>query len=95
MSIFGQRRSDGYGSGRSGCNGRIIIALVLVAFSLISYYGYRQINPVTGKAQYVALTHDQEVTLGLQAAGPMAAQFGGLDRDGEINELPDVLMTID
>jgi predicted Zn-dependent protease len=83
MALFGSSRSDGQGS-RSGCNGRIIIALVLVAFSLISYYGYKQINPVTGETQYVDLSKDQEIALGLQASGEMAAQFGGLDRDMEV-----------
>jgi beta-barrel assembly-enhancing protease len=81
MSIFGSRRPQG---SRSGCNGRIIIALAIAAFSVISYVGYRSINPVTGEPQYVALSKDQEITLGLEAAGPMAAQFGGLERDSEL-----------
>jgi predicted Zn-dependent protease len=81
MSIFGPRRSQ---SSRIGCNGRIIVALAIAAFSVISYLGYRTLNPVTGEAQYVALTKDQEITLGFEAAGPMAQQLGGLDRDTEV-----------
>lgn len=52
-----------------------LIALV----SLISYFGSRQDNPVTGETQYIGITVDQEIALGLQAAPQMAAEFGGLD----------------
>jgi len=52
-----------------------LVALV----SLISYFGSRQDNPVTGETQYIGITVDQEIALGLQAAPQMAAEFGGLD----------------
>lgn len=80
MPIF-----SSYRQGRgSGCNGRIIIAIVIAAMSLLSYYGVRSLNPVTGETQHVKLTKDQEVALGLQASAEMAGQFGGLDRDSEL-----------
>jgi len=50
----------------------------------MSYYGYRQVNPVTGESQHITLTQEQEVTLGLQSAPPMAEEFGGLDPDPEV-----------
>jgi hypothetical protein len=49
--------------------------------SLISYFGTRQDNPVTGETQHVDISVDQEIAMGLQAAPEMAAQFGGLDPD--------------
>ncbi|RPI33716.1 MAG: M48 family peptidase [Chloroflexota bacterium] len=59
--------------------GRLLIAGLIAAFSLITYFGSRQSNPVTGEDQYVDITVDQEIVLGLEAAPEMAAQFGGLD----------------
>lgn len=66
-------------SGRSFSGGRILIALVVVIFSLISYFGSKEYNPVTQEEQYVSITPDQEVALGLQATPEMIQQFGGLD----------------
>lgn len=63
--------------------GRILIALAVAAFSLISYYGAREYNPVTDEVQHVSVTPEQEVALGLQAAPQMAQQFGGLHADQE------------
>ena len=61
------------------CSGRLLIAAVIVAFSLITYFGSRQENPITGESQYIDITVEQEIALGLQAAPQMARQFGGLD----------------
>lgn len=60
---------------------RLLIAVGILAFSLIGYYMKRDVNPVTGEVQHVSLTADQEVALGLQSAPEMAAQFGGADPD--------------
>jgi predicted Zn-dependent protease len=62
-----------------------IIALV----SLISYFGSRQDNPVTGETQYIGITVEQEIALGLQAAPQMAAEFGGLDPDQQAQAIVD------
>lgn len=59
--------------------GRLIMAGVIALFSLITYFGSRQDNPVTGETQYIGITVEQEIALGLQAAPQMAAEFGGLD----------------
>jgi predicted Zn-dependent protease len=67
------------GCGLSG--GRLLVGLAIAAFALISYFGSRAYNPVTDENQYVSITPDQEVALGLQAAPQMAGQHGGLDPD--------------
>jgi predicted Zn-dependent protease len=67
----------GSGGGGRGINLRIIIALVIAAVSVIGYLTKKSVNPVTGETQYVSLTPDQEMALGLQAAPQMAAQMGG------------------
>jgi len=61
--------------------GRLLVALLIVGVSVISYCSTRSINPITGQPQYVAMSVPQEIALGLQAAPEMAAQHGGLSSD--------------
>src|SRR4051812_12664582 len=61
--------------------GRIFIALIIAAISVIVYYRNTSVNPVTGAKQHIGITADQEIALGLQAAPEMEQQFGGLDPD--------------
>jgi len=79
------------GSGaRNGCSlggGRVLIALVVAAISVITYLSQSQTNPVTGEKQHISLSSEQEVALGLQAAPQMAQQFGGEDRDPRLEQL--------
>lgn len=64
--------------------GRLIVALVIAAISLLTYYGSSVFNPITEEKQHVAgITPEQEVALGLQAAPEMAQQFGGEDPDAK------------
>lgn len=65
----------------SGCSGRLLMAAAIAAFSLFSYFSSRQDNPVTGETQYIDITPEQEIALGLQAAPQMAAEFGGEDEN--------------
>ena len=44
---------------------RLLIALGVALFSLISYCSSRQFNPVTGRDQYVSLSPEEEIALGL------------------------------
>lgn len=69
--------------------GRLLLAGAMVVFSLISYFGSRQDNPVTGESQYIGITVEQEIALGLQAAPEMAQQFGGLDPDENVQAIVD------
>lgn len=78
-------------SGRSFSGGRILIALVIVVFSLISYFGSKSFNPVTQEDQYVAITPQQEIALGLQAAPQMIQEFGGLDASQEAQTYLDAI----
>ena len=72
----------GRGTGRRGCGGpRLIMGLLFAGFALFSYFSQQSTNPVTGEKQYVAVTPEQEVALGLQAAPEMIQQFGGVSQD--------------
>jgi beta-barrel assembly-enhancing protease len=72
-----------------GCSGRLLMAAAIAAFSLFSYFSSRQDNPVTGETQYIDITPEQEIALGLEAAPQMAAEFGGLDENAQDQALVD------
>lgn len=82
-------RSSRSGSGRSFNGGRILVALVLAAISLISYCSSRSYNPVTDETQYVAISPEQEIALGLQAAPEMMQEYGGRDPDSQAQAVLD------
>ena len=67
----------------------ILIALAILVFGVISYFGHSSYNPVTGETQHVAMSPQQEVQLGLQSAPEMAAQMGGEvgDNDPQTREV--------
>jgi predicted Zn-dependent protease len=69
-----------------GGGGRLIMAVVMAIAGLVTYYGSRQKNPITGKTQAIALNPKEEVALGLRTAPQMAQKFGGLDTDREDQE---------
>jgi beta-barrel assembly-enhancing protease len=61
--------------------GRLGMAAVIAISTIVMYLASSEDNPVTGQTQYVSLSVDQEIALGLQAAPELAQQFGGLDPD--------------
>ena len=66
-----------------------IIALAIVGFSVIKYCSNKSVNPVTGKTEYVSLTPEEEVALGLESRAQLAQQFGGLYPDEEVQQTID------
>ena len=69
---------------------RYVIALIVAAISLFTYFSRSEKNPITQETQRVAgITAEQEVALGLQAAPQMIQQFGGLDPSPEAQALVD------
>ncbi|MBC7446566.1 MAG: M48 family metalloprotease [Hymenobacteraceae bacterium] len=65
-------------------NLRLIGAVLIALFTLVTYYCNRSTNPVTGEIQHVNMSAEQEIALGLQAAPEMAQQYGGLSQNTEI-----------
>jgi beta-barrel assembly-enhancing protease len=91
-SVVGREGKDiimPFQTGRRRFSGRMVLGLIIAAVAIIGYFARTSINPVTGQKQRVALSVDQEVAMGLQAAPEMAQQFGGLDPDPERQELVD------
>jgi beta-barrel assembly-enhancing protease len=79
---YGQRRSNGM----SGMGLRLIIALVIAGISLFSYLGTRSKNEITGETQYVDLSPEEEIAMGLQAAPQMAQEYGGEYPDAQVTQ---------
>ena len=77
--MYYRTAAPGFGSRGSGCSGRLIMAAAIAIFSLISYFGTTQNNPITGETQHISITPEQEIALGLQAAPQMESEFGGED----------------
>lgn len=85
-----RRRRTGYpGRARSGAKLRLLLAVGMTIFALISYFGSSTYNPVTGEDQHLSMTPDQEIALGLQAAPEMIQQHGGLHPDRDAQALVD------
>lgn len=73
----------------SGCSGRLIMAAAIAIFSIISYFGTTQNNPITGETQHISITPEQEIALGLQAVPEMASEFGGEDTNANNQTIVD------
>ena len=57
---------------------RLLMGIMVAIFSLFSYFGSKEYNPVTGENQYISMTPRQEIALGMRAAPEMIRQYGGL-----------------
>ncbi len=90
---FPGQRANSYGSSGGGMSSgfkvRLIIAIAVALFAVISYYGRPgDENQITGESQRVAMTEEaDEIRMGLAARREMAAQFGGLDADPQAQAL--------
>ncbi|MEM7117265.1 MAG: M48 family metalloprotease [Chloroflexota bacterium] len=82
------RTAPAFGSRRGG-SGRILMALIVAAIALFSYYGSKEYNPITGEDQYIALTPSQEIALGLQAIPEMTQMHGGEYRNQDLQDYID------
>lgn len=74
-----------------GLGGRLVIGIIIALFSIGAYFfGTQEVyNPFTEENQRVAMSVEQEIQLGLQAAPQMAQQFGGLHPDRSAQALVD------
>jgi predicted Zn-dependent protease len=83
MPFPGRENNVSYGRSGGGLKARLIIALVVALFAILSYYGRPgDENQVTGKSERVAMTEEaDEVQMGLQAVPQMAQMHGGQHPD--------------
>jgi predicted Zn-dependent protease len=84
------RRGLSYGPRRGrGGKLRLLIGAGMLVFALISYFGSRQYNEITGENQHLALTAHQEIALGLQALPEIVQKHGGQHPDAQAQALVD------
>ena len=57
--------------------GRLVMGLIMALIAFASYYGYREVNPITGEKQHIGMSQEQEVAMGLQAARKWQTSSGG------------------
>jgi len=82
MSIFNS-------SGSSRIPIKLILAVGIIAFSLLRYWSNSEKNPWTGRKQHINIEPNQEIALGIESAPQMAQEFGGLHPDQELQNLVD------
>ena len=70
-----------YGSRRRNRRGGVLIALVIAVVAIFRYCSSADFNEVTNEMQYVGISTNQEIALGLQSAPTMIQQYGGLHPD--------------
>ncbi|MCB9076864.1 MAG: M48 family metalloprotease [Anaerolineaceae bacterium] len=72
----------GRGSALGG-SAKWLIVLFMVIASVVAYCSSSSFNDITNEKQYVSLSVEQEIALGLQSAPQMAAEFGGPDSNSQ------------
>jgi predicted Zn-dependent protease len=83
------RPTSSFGQLGRSRRGRFVIAIVLAVFALITYFSSSSFNEITNETQYLSITEEQEIALGLQAAPEMINEFGGLDPSSEAQAFVD------
>ncbi len=79
------QRTQSYGRRQRSSGGiRILMALGMAAFALFSYFASSQYNPVTETKQYISISEEQEIALGLQSLPAMVRQHQGEEESREI-----------
>jgi len=83
-----QGRGQSFGGRRGGGIGiTLLLGLGFAAFTLIKYCSTATYNEITGEKQYISITPDQEVQLGLQSLPHMVQRHGGLHPDPRAQEM--------
>jgi len=92
MSVFANESSgDGAGSPGFRISGRLVIALIIAAISIIGYLSSTEYNPITNQKQHVDISPKQEIALGMQAAPEMTNEYGGASHNqAMISEVNDI-----
>lgn len=90
--MYRRQTTQGNPYGRRGgksMKSMLVIFLLMGGFYLFKYFSSAQVNEITGEKQYVSLSPEQEVAIGLQSAPSMMQQHGGLHPDQEAQRFVD------
>ncbi|MFV0230334.1 M48 family metalloprotease [Empedobacter falsenii] len=72
---------------KGGTSIKLIVAAAIVIFSVIKYFSSSSINQLTGEKQYISLTKDDEIAIGINSAPQMAQEFGGLSQNSQYQKI--------
>ena len=72
---------------RRTTRGGLLIAIVIAAVAFFRFCASADYNEITGETQYVAITEEQEIALGLESTPQMVQQYGGLSRSQQSQNL--------
>ena len=72
---------------KGGTSIKLIVAAAIVIFSLVKYFASSEVNEITGEKQYISLTKDDEIAMGVNSAPQMAQEFGGLSQNSQYQQL--------
>ena len=72
---------------KGGTSIKLIVAAAIVIFSLVKYFASSEVNDITGEKQYISLTKDDEIAMGINSAQQMAQEFGGLSQNAQYQQL--------
>jgi predicted Zn-dependent protease len=74
----GSRTQRVFGSRRRNVGGTLVVGLVVAAIAFFKFCSQSDFNEVLGVTQYVGISEEQEIAIGLESAPKMIQQFGGL-----------------
>lgn len=66
---------------------KFLVAAAIVIFSVVKYFASSEVNEITGEKQYISLSKEQEVAMGINSAPQMAQEFGGLSQNSQYQQL--------
>mgnify|MGYP003583266874 CR=1 FL=1 len=72
---------------KGGTSIKLIVAAAIVIFSLVKYFASSEVNEITGEKQYISLTKNDEIAMGVNSAPQMAQEFGGLSQNSQYQQL--------
>lgn len=68
---------------------KLLVGFAIVAFAVFRFCGSSETNEYTGEKQYIDMSPQEEIALGLNATPEMIEQFGGLYPDKAAQDLVD------
>jgi predicted Zn-dependent protease len=74
---------------RRGGKFKYIIGFAIVAFAVFRFCGSEETNEFTGEKQFISMSPQEEIALGLNATPGMIEEFGGLHPDQAAQDLVD------
>lgn len=87
QSPFGGQPQRSFGGNRGRkVGGTLIIGLLVAGFALFRYCSSSDYNEILDTTQYVGISEEQEIAIGLESAPHLIQQYGGLHPSAQAQE---------